>query len=224
MNNKSKNIKEVPDSKDAYARLKPITDAAQRGGLKPWSPAVIDLLARYKVDVQRLEDVKTQANLSFPTSINDHNSIAIGFRYVKEDGTFAEDLFVFVEGIGLTCYYRGSQEEALPEYSDTHHAKIELSELLPDFQRELASMQQQIDTIKARSGVEYISDEAHLQAMKDVQNEFNENVRSFANAHGGSQSAVQQFSRAAQIEATKKRRELQAKKAKSDSAYKDEPA
>lgn len=216
---KDKYVKPIDNSEDAYARLKPITDAAQAGALKPWSASVIDLLARYDVNVQRLEDVKAQANLSFPTSIKDHRSMAIGFRYAKDDGSFAEDLFVFVEDIGLTCYYRGSQEEALPEYSGTHHAEIVLSEFLPDFQRELANMQQQIDNLKAQSGVEYISDEMHLQAMQAVQQAFNEKVRGFANAHGNS-SAVQQFSRAVQIEATKERRELQAKKAQSDRVYK----
>lgn len=219
MSGKNKHIKSVPNSKDAYARLKPVTDAAQAGALEPWSPSVIDLLARYKVNVQRLEDVKAQANLSFPTSVKEHRSMAIGFKYAKEDGSFAEDLFVFIEDVGLTCYYRGSQEEALPEYAGTHHAEIVISEFLPDFQRELANMQQQIDNLKAQSGVDYISDGMHLQAMQAVQQEFNEQVRNFANAHGNS-SAVQQYSRVAQIEATKKRRELQAKKAQSDKAYK----
>jgi len=69
------------------------------------------------------------------------------------------------------------------------------------------------------SGIEYISDKMHLQAMQAVQQEFNEKVRGFANAHGNS-SAVQQFSRAVQVEATKERRELQAKKAQSDRVYK----
>lgn len=219
MSRKNNHMKPIPNSEDAYARLKPITDAAQAKALKPWSPSVIDLLARYGVNVQRLEDVKAQANLSFPTSIKDHRSMAIGFRYAKEDGSFAEDLFVFIEDVGLTCYYRGTQEEALPEYSGSHHAKIELTELLPDFQRELANMQQQLDNFKAQSGVEYISDEMHLQAMQAVQQGFNEKVRGFANAHGNS-SAVQQFSKAVQVEATKKRRELQAKKAQSDRVYK----
>ncbi len=121
---KEKYVKPIDNSEDAYARLKPITDAAQAGALKPWSASVIDLLARYDVNVQRLEDVKAQVNLSFPTSIKDHRSMAIGFRYAKDDGSFAEDLFVFIEDVGLTCYYRGSQEEALPEYSGSHHAEM----------------------------------------------------------------------------------------------------
>jgi hypothetical protein len=145
----SKHIKPIPKSTDAYAKLKPITDKAQTGELRPWSPDIIDLLASYKVNVQRLKDVKAQANLSFPTSIKNHRSMAIGFRYDKDDGSFAEDLFLFEENIGLTCYYRGTQEEALPEYKGTHHAKIVLSEFLPDFQRELSSIRQQIDDIKA---------------------------------------------------------------------------
>jgi hypothetical protein len=219
----SKNIKPIPDSLNAYAELKPITDDAQAGTLNRWSPAVIDLLASYKVNIQRLKDVKAQANLSFPTSITDNKSMAIGFRYAKDDGSFAEDLFVFEENVGLTCYYRGTQEEALPEYAGTHHATIVLSEFLPDFQRELADMRQQIDAIKATSGVELITDEMHLQAMQDVQHQFNEQVQSFAVAHGNSSSAVQQYSRVVQIEATKKRQALQAKKALSDRAYPPAP-
>jgi hypothetical protein len=59
--------------------------------------------------------------------------------------------------------------------------------------------------------------------MQDVQNEFNEQVHSFAVAHGDSPSAVEQYSRAVQLEATKKRRALQAKKALSDRAYPPTP-
>ncbi len=136
----SKSIKEIPDSQDAYSKLKPITDAAQTEELKPWSPAVADLLAGYGVDVQRIRDTKAQANLSFPTSIKGHRSMAIGFRYAKRDNTYAEDLFVFVKDVGLTCYYRGTQEKALPEYAGSHHLKIELSEFLPDIQKEIESL------------------------------------------------------------------------------------
>lgn len=224
MNNKTNKIKVVPNSEDAYAKLKPITDAAQSEKLRPWSPSVVNLLAGYGVDVQRLEDHKVQANLSFPTSIKDHRSMAIGFRYAKKNGGFAEDLFVFVEDVGLTCYYRGAQEKALPEYDGSHHEKIDikLSEFFPDLQRDIADMKQQISELKNTSGVELITDEMHRQAMQDVQNEFNEKVRSFANAHGNS-SAVQQYSRAVQIEASKKRRELQSKKALSDKVYSTGP-
>ncbi len=220
MNPKSKYAKLKPNSQDAYARLKPITDAAQAGSLKPWSQSVIDLLARYKVNVQRLEDIKAEATLSFPTSIKDHNSMAIGFRYAKSDGSFAEDLFVFIEDVGLICYYRGSQEVALPEYSGTHHAKIVLREFLPDFQKQFEDMQKQINDLKKQS-VDYISDEMHLKAMSDVSNEFNEKVHVFRAAHGSS-SAVNQYAYAMQKEATKKRRELQAKKALSDKTYKSD--
>ena len=214
---------QIPDSKDAYARLVPITDAAQSGELKPWSPAVVELLASYGIRVQRLKDDKAQATVSFPTSIKDHRSMAIGFRYVKSDSRFAEDLFVFVEDVGLTCYYRGAQEKALPEYAGSHHAKIELSEFLPDIQRDIADMRQQLSDIKATSGVELITDEMHRQAMQDVKDEFNDKVRSFSGIHGSSASAVRQYSIAVQKEATKKRRALMAKKALSDRVYQSPP-
>ncbi len=144
---REKYIKNIPDSAGAYALLKPITDSAQSGDLKPWSPAVIELLESFDVSVERLKDVKVQANLSFPTSTK-NPAMAIGFRYAKSDGSFAEDIFLFEEGVGLTCYYRGTQEDALPEYDGTHHAKIVLTELLPDIQRELAGMRKQIKDLE----------------------------------------------------------------------------
>jgi len=143
MSNGAKYIKTMPKSGGAYALLKPITDAAQAGDLKPWSPAITELLESYGVSVERLKDVKVQVTLSFPTSTK-NRSMAIGFRYAKSDGSFAEDIFLFEEGVSLTCYYRGTQEEALPEYDGTHHAKIVLTELLPDIQRELAGMRKDI--------------------------------------------------------------------------------
>jgi hypothetical protein len=196
MSNKNNNVKPIPNSEDAYARLKPITDAAQAGALEPWSPSVIDLLARYGVNVQRLEDVKAQANLSFPTSIKDHRSMAIGFRYAKDDGNFAEDLFVFVEDVGLTCYYRGSQEVVLPEYSGSHHAKIVLSELLPDFQRDIADMQQQINDIKAQTtprvnthNVEIITDEEFIRQKQAILAKHARAAHSFQVRFSGSSAA-----------------------------------
>lgn len=219
---KDKYIKPIVDSKDAYARLKPITDAAQSGALVPWSPSVIDLLARYGVNVQRLEDVKAQANLSFPTSIKDHRSMAIGFRYAKDDGTFAEDLFLFVEDVGLTCYYRGSQEEALPEYGGTHHAKIVLSELLPDFQRDIETIKQQIDEIKSQPAprsnnynVEIITDDEFTRQKQAILAKHAQAARSFQIRFSGS-SAAQAAGHAVKIEADREIAELVAKKKNSD--------
>lgn len=222
---KDKYVKPIDNSEDAYARLKPIADAAQASALEPWSPSVIDLLARYKVNVQRLEDVKAQANLSFPTSIKDHRSMAIGFRYVKEDGTFAEDLFLFVEDVGLTCYYRGSQEEALPEYAGSHHAEIVLSELLPDFQREIADIQQQIKEIKAQPAprinthnVEIITDEEFARQKQAILAKHAQAARSFQIRFSGS-SAAQAAGNAVKIEADREIADLVAKKKNSDRFY-----
>lgn len=222
MSNKDKYIKKIDKSQDAYARLKPITDAAQSGALAPWSPSVIDLLARYGVNVQRLEDVKAQANLSFPTSIKDHRSMAIGFRYAKDNGTFAEDLFVFVEDVGLTCYYRGSQEETLPEYGGTHHAVIVLSELLPDFQRDIDDIKKQIDEIKSHPtprvnnyNVEIITDDEFARQKQAIVAKHAQAARSFQIRFSGS-SAAQVASHAVKIEADREIAELVAKKQKSD--------
>ena len=217
MSDSAKYIKTIPDSASAYALLKTITDAAQAGDLKPWSPAIIDLLESYKVSVDRLKDVKVQVTLSFPTSTKGR-SMAIGFRYAKADGSFAEDIFLFEEGVGLTCYYRGTQEEALPEYDGTHHAKIVLTELLPDIQRELAGIRKDIQDLAKTPRVELVTDEQYHQEIKQISEDFAQQVQSFKRIHGNT-SAVQTFSMVAQREATKKRRALMAKKAASNRWY-----
>jgi hypothetical protein len=218
---RQKYAKTIPDSADAYAQLKIITDAAQAGILKPWTPPVVELLASYGVSVTRLKGMKAEATLSFPTSIEGHRSMAVGFRHLKEDGGFAEDLYVFVEGVALTCYYRGTQEEALPEYGGTHHAVAAvLTEALPDLQRQLADMQKQITDLAATSGVELITDEAYAAQITPLDHEFRQRVRSLVSAHGGGSSATELFSKAVQKEMSKKRMALMAKKAASDRFYK----
>lgn len=68
----SQYIKPVPNSEVAYEQLKLITDAAQAGDLEPWSPSVIDLLAEYNVNVERLQDVKAQCPA--PNIMNTHQN------------------------------------------------------------------------------------------------------------------------------------------------------
>jgi hypothetical protein len=214
---KAKYIKQIPNSADAYAWLKPITDEAQAGTLQPWSPKVVELLESYGIKTDRLKDVKIQANVSFPTSIKG-NAIAVGFRHAKADGSFAEDLFVFEENVGLTSYYHGSQEEALPEYADTHHATIVVSEFLPQLQKEIASLRQEVKDLASTPRVEYISDEQYAHDIKQISDDFNEQVRSFTTAHGNSSAPIA-YSRAVQQEASKKRAALMYKKAASDKFY-----
>ena len=150
-----KHVHPIPGSEGAYDELKSITDAAQDGVLSPWSPEVINIIGKYGVVVRRKADLQFQTNLSFPTStINE--SMAIGIRHLKDSGDFTEDLFVFEKGIGLACYYRGAQEEVLPEYKGTHHAKVVLSEVLPDVQRELAEIKQKINKDSSDVGYPWI--------------------------------------------------------------------
>ncbi len=217
----SRKTKCIANSEDAYSKLKVVTDTIQRGELKPWSGEVIDLLAAYNINVERKRDLKVQVTVSFPTS-TENRSMAVGVRYAKADRSFAEDLFLFEENVGLTCYYRGTQEKELPEYDETHHHKLELSEFLPDVQRDIADLQRQVKDSTASQSVELITDEMHQQAMRQVEDDFNEQVRSFTVIHGNS-SAPQQYSMAARREANKKRQMLQAKKTLSDRVYQAMP-
>lgn len=143
----------LTDSSAAYDDLKVITDAAQNGSLRPWSPAVVKLLNAYGVSVDRKKGSKVEATLSFPTSKT--NSMAIGIRHIKNDESYAEDLFLFEKGVGLTPLYRGKQETLLPEYEGTHHGKpaIALIEALPDIQKEIDSIKQSVTLQTILAGI-----------------------------------------------------------------------
>jgi hypothetical protein len=131
--------KSIDNSEDAYGLLKVITDAAQAGELKPWGPKVIELLSAYGITVDRKTGMKAEVTLSFPSTPK-NDAMAIGVRHLKPNGGWAEDLFVFEERVGLTCYYKGSQETVLPEYGGTHHGAptVELQESLPSIQQDIA--------------------------------------------------------------------------------------
>ncbi len=136
--------KHVRDSESAYEQLKSITDAAQAGTLNNWAMSVIGVLNGYGIVVDRREGIKGEVTLSFPTSTK-NKSMGIGIRHLKPDGSWAEDFFLFEESIGITCFYKGAQEQALPEYKGTHHGPptVELQASIP-------SIQQDVDSLKTR--------------------------------------------------------------------------
>lgn len=214
-------IHKKPGTKDIYGELKPITDAAQAGELQPWGPAVVELLSKYGVNVERLKDAKVQVTLSFPSSTK-NKSMAVGFRYIKRDGSFAEDLFLFEENVGLTCFYRGTQEKHLPEYDGTHHAKVELSEFLPDLQKEMQKIKEGLLAVSKQRitppGVEIVSDAEHKRKMAEIQRDFEAETRSAMSRFGGS-SAANLIAGAYQKSASAKRAEQMGKKSASDRMF-----
>jgi hypothetical protein len=215
----AKNVINVPNSKDCYSRLKTITDAAQSGTLNPWSPWVVNLFEEYGVKTERLKDMRVQANLSFPTS-TPNRSIAIGFRHLKAGGSFAEDLFVAEEAIGLTCYYRGAQEKYLPEYKGSHHAAVMLSEFLPELKQEMSSIRLEMAKLArpvSVNNIEIVTDADYIRERQILHDEQRSLVRSTLSITNG--AAVGAINEAARIETRKKMDYLSARKARSDRYY-----
>jgi hypothetical protein len=178
----------LADSSRAYDDLKVITDAAQNGSLRPWSPVVVKLLNAYGVVVDRKRGSKVEATLSFPTS--KLNSMAIGIRHMKDEESYAEDLFLFEKDVGLTPLYRGKQETLLPEYVGTHHGKpaIALQEALPDIQKEIDSIKQAVSLQSILSGIntENIMTPAEFKAELEQQGvDAKRTVDNLVRAHPG---------------------------------------
>ena len=213
-------LQPIPNSEDAYEELKIITDAAQAGTLSPWSPAVTKLLTAYGINVTRKKGMKVEATLSFPES--KANTMAIGIRHMKEDGSFAEDMFLFEKGVGLTKLYKGKQEKLMPEYKGTHHAEpgIVLHEALPDIQKELDAIKKSVTLQSILDGINMsdIYTEANLHAAIEAQTrEQQQQVHNLQIAHP--QAPVQLLSQAVTAEITKKRAVVREKYFASERLY-----
>lgn len=174
----------IAGSGQAYDQLKVITDAAQEGILKPWSPKVVELLNSYGITVQRKEGIPAEVTLSFPTSTK-NKSMGIGVRHLKPDKSWAEDFFLFEEGVGLTSFYKGAQEDVLPEYKGTHHGQptIELQESLPSIQKDiddLKSLMLEKDIFNSIDMNIVVAEAEHLQALRFIDEEFKQTSMSLS--------------------------------------------
>jgi hypothetical protein len=174
----------ISGSEEAYAQLKVITDAAQTGALKPWGGKVAELLNAYGVTIDRKSALKAEVTLSFPTTPQ-NRSMGIGVRHMKPSGDWAEDFFLFEEGVGLTCFYKGTQEDALPEYQGTHHGppSIELQESLPNIQQDIDNLKRQLQEKSVFDGIDLnmvLTQSEHLRVIKDIDNEYQQTSRSLA--------------------------------------------
>lgn len=216
----NKYIKQIPDSKDAYDKLKAITDPAQTGELEHWSGPVVELLGEYGIKVERKVGIRIQTTLSFPTS-TDNDAMAIGIRHVKPDGSYAEDLIVFEREVGITAYYRGSQEEVLPEYGGTHHAKIALTEFLPELQKDISEIKDGISRLVAeRSGgkVPIVTDYDFASEMQEMREAHEARLKGIGSMFGNT-SVPAEAARQLQPAYERKRKQLIAKKNASDKQY-----
>lgn len=141
---------------------------------------------------------------------------------MKEDGSFAEDMFLFEKNVGLTKLYKGKQERLLPEYKGTHHAEpnIVLQEALPDIQKELDAIKKSLtlQTIMKDINMDDVYTEASLHTAIEAQTrEQRQEVHNLQIAHP--QAPVEVLSRAVTAEITKKRAAVREKYFASERLY-----
>ncbi len=103
---------------NSYNELKSITDKYYTDGQMPPYYIFIELLKKYNINIRNKDGFLVECTFSIPKSKN--NSIALGIRYQKIDGTPTEDLFLFQKNKQIKKYYNGRQELELPEYLGTH--------------------------------------------------------------------------------------------------------
>lgn len=85
--------------------------------------STIKLLEKYGFKLRQKDGVLYSIIISYPKTIQ--NSIVVGLRYVKKDGTYTEDHFLFTEDNPIKAFYKGSIEKILPEYKGTHKDQLE---------------------------------------------------------------------------------------------------
>ncbi|MFO0862831.1 MAG: hypothetical protein U0516_03865 [Candidatus Saccharibacteria bacterium] len=110
--------KETPDSVIAYQRLKAITDAVYSGSKTDYGKDVLALLKSFNISPRQDDGQLKAVNISIPSSISD--SIVVGLRYVKKDGTDTEDHFLFRKGENLRAFYKDGFEKYAREYAGAH--------------------------------------------------------------------------------------------------------
>jgi hypothetical protein len=96
--------------RSVFQELKQITDNVylhldRTGTIIPYGNAIKDLLLKHEIKLRNKGKKK---------------AIVVGLRYIKNDGSKTEDLFLFEEGKDIVAGYKGRLEKILPEYKGSH--------------------------------------------------------------------------------------------------------
>jgi hypothetical protein len=108
---------------DPFRELKKIVDECYKTQEVVFAKEAIQILNKNGIKLRQRNGSPVQANISFPNDSS--TSIMLGIRYVKEDKSNAEDLFLFAENKEIQPFYKGKAEKLFPEYKGTHHRSIE---------------------------------------------------------------------------------------------------
>ncbi len=104
-----------------YEELKAITDAVYGEKRTEWTKDVLALLARN--GIRERQDDGQLYEMHFSVCQSQENTLIVGLRYQKRDGSLTEDAFEFQPGKQkIVKHYRGKIEKVHREYKGTHKA------------------------------------------------------------------------------------------------------
>ena len=106
----------------SYEEIKVITDAIYAGNIQPQAHLFIEVLNKYGIKLRDKDGKFLELTYSIPKSIP--NSILIGIRYVKDDGSHTEDHFLFEQDKSIRRFYKNQIEKVLPEYKGMHKRQV----------------------------------------------------------------------------------------------------
>lgn len=115
---------------DPYSELQDIWNSHDISATYKTESRVFWLLNSAGIHIRRDDGKLRQMTLSKPTSVID--TLAIGLRYDKRDGTPTEDLFAVKRGDSIQSHYRGDIQRQWLEYRGTHKQYLPY-DVLPDF-------------------------------------------------------------------------------------------
>jgi hypothetical protein len=107
---------------DPYAELESIWVRFVDGDRSNTENDILALLSYQGVQVRQDDGELKQLTVSKPTSVQ--NAFVTGLRYIKRDGTQTEDHFLFQKGRPVDRHYKGTLEQMLPEYGETHKQQV----------------------------------------------------------------------------------------------------
>lgn len=104
---------------NSFNELKIVTDQVYSGN-QPinFHQSIVDILVNYGIKLRQDDGSNPKVTISHPTSLPD--SMVVGLRYTKNDGTKTEDHFLFQQGQPIERCYGVKLEKLLPEYKGTH--------------------------------------------------------------------------------------------------------
>ena len=79
---------------------------------------VLTILGNSGIRIRQNDGVNPVVTVSYPISLPE--SIVVGLRYTKNDGTKTEDHFIFQEGRAIEKCYGKKLARLMPEYKGTH--------------------------------------------------------------------------------------------------------